>query len=479
MIKQTKQNKIKYNHQNNIIDLTLLLWSKQTKHHFLECSSIRLSTLIYLEEAFSLVNRETSIIEEHIISGLHRPNVICATEHIIYLNHDETKEYKSFLRKAHQFTSRTKKIPHTQYPFDPLSPSEKEIAVEVYKITPEEVETICTIVGQYSAAKIKDTFNKDDNTGQIFNKPHDFIEPAEIVRIYSTPSYRIKTLYELIAQQEQESRSQAEKQAQIKANTLSAIEVASWFIARAARELKKRVPDGLGEVLEPRVIGIGGMARKAPGATREALRGGKDGVGETEETERTSGQGKPDEHGEKGGQREPVGYKEIRESRPPTNSDQCLTESTNHPPQRITNGCPPLGMTKLMCLLYEAQGQSLAQNEHPLFKEKIHAWKHGPAVKEVYNKFKDYIPIDFPNEQRIEPQYPLSNLELSIPERVPDILEMVYQANQNKTNDEMCTRVKDDFAYRRILHFRESPLGDREGWILRIKDIRLDFICPR
>ena len=470
--------------QNKIIDLTLLLWSSQTKHPYLECSPVRLSTLIYLEEAFSLVNHGTTLIEGHISSGLHRPHVICANEHLIRLNHSETREFKSYIRKAKQFTSRTKKLPHTQYSFDPLSPSEKEVAVEVYKITPEEVETICTIVGQYSSTKIKSIFIKDNETGQIFDKPHHFIEPAEIMRIYSTPSYRIKSLLELIDKQKDQQKQESERQAKIQANTLSAIEVASWFIEREARGQIQRVSEGTGDALEPRGVGIEEVGQEAPEATREPTGGDLRGRGEVGGNEAgipgvTGTHGIPVEIDKNGAPCESGESSPTRPTRPPSNSDQCLTDPTNHPPQRITRGCPPLGMTKLMCLLYEAQGQSLVQNGHPLFKEKIQAWKHGPAVKEVYNKFKDYLPIDFPNEQRIEPQYQLSDLELSIPERVPAILEKVYQANQHKTNEELCERVKEDYSYRKILYFKETSIGDREGLILRTKDIRLDFIYPR
>lgn len=39
-------------------------------------------------------------------------------------------------------------------------------------------------------------------------------------------------------------------------------------------------------------------------------------------------------------------------------------------------------------LLYFAQGWSLARLGKPLFKENILAWKHGPVVKKVYNRFR-------------------------------------------------------------------------------------------
>lgn len=45
---------------------------------------------------------------------------------------------------------------------------------------------------------------------------------------------------------------------------------------------------------------------------------------------------------------------------------------------------------KLQKLLYYAQGSYLALKNELLFNEKIKAWKHGPVVLEVYNKYKKY-----------------------------------------------------------------------------------------
>ena len=45
---------------------------------------------------------------------------------------------------------------------------------------------------------------------------------------------------------------------------------------------------------------------------------------------------------------------------------------------------------KMQKLLYYAQGHFLATYKKPLFDDKIEAWKYGPVVKEVYDKFKIY-----------------------------------------------------------------------------------------
>lgn len=45
---------------------------------------------------------------------------------------------------------------------------------------------------------------------------------------------------------------------------------------------------------------------------------------------------------------------------------------------------------KIQKMLYYAQGHFLAFFDKPLFSEKIEAWKHGPVVKVIYDKFCKY-----------------------------------------------------------------------------------------
>jgi uncharacterized phage-associated protein len=45
---------------------------------------------------------------------------------------------------------------------------------------------------------------------------------------------------------------------------------------------------------------------------------------------------------------------------------------------------------KLQKLLYLAQGYSYAFYDEPLFNDEIEGWVHGPVVRSVYNKYKDY-----------------------------------------------------------------------------------------
>ena len=45
---------------------------------------------------------------------------------------------------------------------------------------------------------------------------------------------------------------------------------------------------------------------------------------------------------------------------------------------------------KLQKLLYYAQGHHLADRGVPLFDDEIEAWSHGPVVKDVYHRLKQY-----------------------------------------------------------------------------------------
>lgn len=52
----------------------------------------------------------------------------------------------------------------------------------------------------------------------------------------------------------------------------------------------------------------------------------------------------------------------------------------NEEVDRITN-------LKLQKLLYYAQGTHMALYDNSLFENSIEAWKHGPVVRDVYNKY--------------------------------------------------------------------------------------------
>ena len=49
-----------------------------------------------------------------------------------------------------------------------------------------------------------------------------------------------------------------------------------------------------------------------------------------------------------------------------------------------------LGHMKLQKLVYYAYGWYLAYYDKPLFLETVYAFRHGPAVKEVYDRFESF-----------------------------------------------------------------------------------------
>jgi uncharacterized phage-associated protein len=49
-----------------------------------------------------------------------------------------------------------------------------------------------------------------------------------------------------------------------------------------------------------------------------------------------------------------------------------------------------LSPLKLQKLIYYAQAWHLALKSSPLFEERIEAWIHGPVVRSVYSRFKNY-----------------------------------------------------------------------------------------
>ena len=53
-------------------------------------------------------------------------------------------------------------------------------------------------------------------------------------------------------------------------------------------------------------------------------------------------------------------------------------------------GSEPISNMKLQKLLYYEQGYHLAYFGTPLFDEEIEAWKYGPVVPQIYEKYKKY-----------------------------------------------------------------------------------------
>lgn len=70
---------------------------------------------------------------------------------------------------------------------------------------------------------------------------------------------------------------------------------------------------------------------------------------------------------------------------------------------------------KLQKLCYYAQAWSLALDNEPLFSERIEAWAHGPAIPELYRRFKKYgsQAID-PSDRQTDPIHDLHTEHLNL-----------------------------------------------------------------
>ena len=58
--------------------------------------------------------------------------------------------------------------------------------------------------------------------------------------------------------------------------------------------------------------------------------------------------------------------------------------------EKGVEGKTPITNKKLQKLLYYSQAWSMALTNKPLFKDKIEAWVHGPAIRSVYLEFRHH-----------------------------------------------------------------------------------------
>jgi uncharacterized phage-associated protein len=90
----------------------------------------------------------------------------------------------------------------------------------------------------------------------------------------------------------------------------------------------------------------------------------------------------------------------------------------------------PMTQLSLQKMLYFSQGWHLAIREEPLFFEEIRAWRHGPVVREIYNRFRHFgdRPIG-KSAMLIQPEAILSNATRSLIDEVWDKYSQ-YSAHQ-------------------------------------------------
>jgi len=81
----------------------------------------------------------------------------------------------------------------------------------------------------------------------------------------------------------------------------------------------------------------------------------------------------------------------------------------------------PLTNKRLQKLLYYIQAWHLAIKKEPIFRDKIEAWIHGPAIRSIYEKYKTYVanPIN---------QEPNARITDELDSSVIDFVDRIVQA---------------------------------------------------
>lgn len=88
--------------------------------------------------------------------------------------------------------------------------------------------------------------------------------------------------------------------------------------------------------------------------------------------------------------------------------------------EAVLNEADDISNLKLQKLLYYAQGICLAMTGQVLFYDDIVAWKHGPVVVSVYDKYCSYGRQGIPYTDDMKPQEAYTEAE-------EDILEKVFE----------------------------------------------------
>ena len=106
----------------------------------------------------------------------------------------------------------------------------------------------------------------------------------------------------------------------------------------------------------------------------------------------------------------------------------------------------PISNKKLQKLLYYAQAWSLVIRKNKLFNDKIEAWVHGPAIRNVYIEYKKF------GFNPIEKKLDLNNIE-AVPQDIKKFLDEIWRVYGKK-----------DAGYLEMLTHSEKPWQEaREG----------------
>lgn len=126
-------------------------------------------------------------------------------------------------------------------------------------------------------------------------------------------------------------------------------------------------------------------------------------------------------------------------------------------------GNEKMTLTKLMICLYYCQGEFLAIDNERLFPEEIIAWEDGPAIKEIYEIFKDktnlYENVDILNGQPID-------------EDTVDLLEQTYSIFGKRYTETNLI----DKTYRELPWLKATNYGENlRGIVMDPEDIKEYF----
>ncbi len=114
---------------------------------------------------------------------------------------------------------------------------------------------------------------------------------------------------------------------------------------------------------------------------------------------------------------------------------------------------------KLQKMLYLAQCLSYAIKDSPLFKEQIQAWKHGPVVRPIYEKYK-VLRAD--TIQDVNP--------IDIDEETAALLEFVYEKYGIYSATELRNLTHKHKAY------KNNYIEAKKNIIIPIEDIANEFL---
>lgn len=122
-----------------------------------------------------------------------------------------------------------------------------------------------------------------------------------------------------------------------------------------------------------------------------------------------------------------------------------------------------LDQLKLQKILYFIQGWSLSSYGKPAFTGEIEAWRHGPVVRSVYDKFRKY------GRQPITPDDPP---EINLPESVRAYYESVWNLYKNYTGPQLADMTHKHDAWKQHVSFLGGFWGNS---LIPAADLRQQF----